>query len=704
MPFESCRGEILAQLDRILVSKDFYQAPSLSKLLRFLVMQTLDGKTAGLKEVSIGVEVFSHLPNDGTVKTPVVRVSACRVRKRLAAYYETLGREDPWIITLSGEGYAPQILARATPLPGERALDPLPRVRDFGKSRWTTFATVGAAAFLLLMMSLVAWAYSNRKPVVIAFSQLTNTAHMKDGPLLTDGSRVYFEDRIGGVAVPVSTLVGGGMAQRLELPSIESPMLLDYQNEGHRFLVLDEAPSANGAFWEWTPGTPPRRLTARDLTRWIPDPRLVQAAGGKLVLRKLNRAAPAMAFPSSGVAEFPRWLPSRELFRFTVSDPPGEKYSLWEIRGLNGTPEPLHDFPKNARFGTWSPDGRVFVFQADRNNAEGGDDIWAVKEEGLGFLRKSAKPIRLTNGPLDFEYPVPSPDGKAIFTIGTVQRMEIVRYDALSGEYQPVLGGLGGLEPDFSRDHRWIAYSSYPARTLWKVKADGTQATELTFPPMSATQPHWSPDGARIAFMGQYPGHPWRVYVIPVSGGIPDAVTDYPVEQGVPTWSPDGTRLAFGERRLARPDQDMELHVVDLLSKRVSSVPNSRGTWTARWSPDGRFIAATSVDFHRLLLFDCRANTWRQLASFRTIDDPSWAADSRYIYFYAQGRLNAPDVALPTPAIYRMSIQGSAPEIMVDLKKFEPREFPWHGVAPDGAPLAARLRTMQEVYKLTIQW
>jgi Tol biopolymer transport system component len=137
------------------------------------------------------------------------------------------------------------------------------------------------------------------------------------------------------------------------------------------------------------------------------------------------------------------------------------------------------------------------------------------------------------------------------------------------------------------------------------------------------------------------------------------------VEQGVPTWSADGTRLVFGERRLARPDSDMELHVVDLASKRVSSVPDSRGTWTARWSPDGRFIVATSVDFHRLLLFDCRANAWQPLVSFHIIDDPSWSADSRDIYFYADGQMNAPDLVLDKPALYRMSRDGGRPEMMV---------------------------------------
>ena len=703
MPLESCRDEILAQLDRILASKDFCQAPSLSKLLRFVVEQTLAGNGAGLKEVTLGVEVFGLSTDDGTVKTSVVRVNAYRVRKRLAAYYETVGNEDPWIITLLDEGYTPRIVARA-PRPAAESVPDPPRWKSPARSRWKTGATVCAAALLVMTASLVAWSYASRTPVVTSFTQLTNTGHMKDGPLLSDGSHRYFEDRIEGVPVPVSMPIGGGTVTRLEIPSIQSPMLLDYQRNGHRFLVSDNALSREAALWEWTPGALPRPLKAGDLDRWVPDSLLKQVSAGKLQMAARKRRALGRTLPVPGIAEFPRWLPGRQLLRFTVGDPPGERYSLWEMHAPHATPEPIRDYPKNARFGTWSADGKLFVFQADRNNADGGDDIWAVNEEGPAFLRKLLKPIRLTDGPLDFGYPLPNADGTAIFTIGTVQRMDIVRYNAASGAYQPFLGGLGGLEPDFSRDKSWIAYSSHPERTLWKVRADGTQDRQLTFAPLMATQPHWSPDGSRIAFMGQYPGRPWRIYVVSSNGGAPNEVTNYPVEQGVPTWSSDGTRLVFGERRVAGPNPEMELHVVDLASKRVVSVPESHGMWSARWSPDGRWIAATSVDSRRLLLFDCRTQMWRPLASFRILGDPAWAADSRNVYFYAEGRWNAPEAPVTQRAIYRMSVRDKVPKLLVDLSKVEPREFPWYGVAPDGTPLAARRRTLQDVYKLTIRW
>ena len=45
----------------------------------------------------------------------------------------------------------------------------------------------------------------------------------------------------------------------------------------------------------------------------------------------------------------------------------------------------------------------------------------------LAFL--PAKPAQLTNGPLDFDWAVPSKDGKKIFTVGSQRRGELIRYD-----------------------------------------------------------------------------------------------------------------------------------------------------------------------------------------------------------------------------------------------------------------------------------
>jgi Tol biopolymer transport system component len=50
-----------------------------------------------------------------------------------------------------------------------------------------------------------------------------------------------------------------------------------------------------------------------------------------------------------------------------------------------------------------------------------------------------------------------------------------------------------------------VRYVSYPENTLWRSKADGSEKLQLTYSHLLVVQPHWSPDGKRIAFTGLEP-------------------------------------------------------------------------------------------------------------------------------------------------------------------------------------------------------
>ena len=106
-----------------------------------------------------------------------------------------------------------------------------------------------------------------------------------------------------------------------------------------------------------------------------------------------------------------------------------------------------------------------------------------------GIFHRSRKPIRLTNGPLSYSGARPSRDGKQIFAIGTKQRGELVRYDMKSHQFVPFLSGISAIDPTFSRDGQWVAYTSYPDHTLWRSRSDGTERMQLTYPPMEVCVP-----------------------------------------------------------------------------------------------------------------------------------------------------------------------------------------------------------------------
>ena len=99
------RGAIEAELQKILASKVFARSQRLSRFLRFVSEQSLQGNT--LKEYVLGVEVFDRRESYDPRLDPIVRVEARRLRAKLLEYYRTEGVADAVAIELPERGYSP---------------------------------------------------------------------------------------------------------------------------------------------------------------------------------------------------------------------------------------------------------------------------------------------------------------------------------------------------------------------------------------------------------------------------------------------------------------------------------------------------------------------------------------------------------------------------------------------------------------------
>jgi hypothetical protein len=104
------RETILFELQEVLASPHFCNSKRYPALLKYIVENTLAGKSDLLKERTLGVEVFDRPPSYDTNTDTVVRYTAGEVRKRLSLYYHELGRKPVIQISLPAGSYIPEFL------------------------------------------------------------------------------------------------------------------------------------------------------------------------------------------------------------------------------------------------------------------------------------------------------------------------------------------------------------------------------------------------------------------------------------------------------------------------------------------------------------------------------------------------------------------------------------------------------------------
>ena len=116
----------------------------------------------------------------------------------------------------------------------------------------------------------------------------------------------------------------------------------------------------------------------------------------------------------------------------------------------------------------------------------------------------------------------------------------------------------------------------------------------------SAILPCWRrcpagrPTANRSHSMTAHAGKPVRIYLVSADGGGPQLLLpEDPEPQRDPNWSPDGDKIQFNG---VQAENNSAIRMVDLITRQVSTLPGSRGMYSARWSPDGRYIVAKPAD------------------------------------------------------------------------------------------------------------
>jgi len=565
------------------------------------------------------------------------------------------------------------------------------------------------------LICLAALAYVLTRPLpsprVSGYVQITNDDRAKGGILgavVSDGPRLYFAE--GSLTAPVIANVSAGGGEAAVLPTpFGSPILLDISSSRSELLVVNATSITLG--WPlWLlpvpAGTPHRlgSLLAEDAT-WSPDGReIVYVLGRDLYRAKSDGTEPRKLVSLPNTAFWPRWSPDGTRLRFTLGDTFNRigALSIWELSADGANLHPLlpgWNQPPAECCGNWTPDGKYFVFQATRN---GKTEIWAIQERHSWvarlrlYGRPAGEPVQVTGGQLNSLAPVLSPDGKKLYVIGQQLRGELVRYDSKSREWVPYLSGISADFVDFSKDGQWVAYVAFPEETLWRSRVDGSERLQLTFAPMQAHMPRWSPDSKRIAFLDTVPDKPWRVSLISAEGGTPEPVLNEQHNEMDPSWSPDGNSVVFSSVPwFETAPGTSAVYVVDLRTRKPVKLTGSEGLFGPRWSPDGRYIVANREDLQASMLFDVRTKTWTELA--KSAGYSNWSRDGRYVYFVTFGRQTS---------LSRVRVTDHRLEEVVSLKDFRQTGWAgatWTGPALDDSPLMLRDIGTQEIYALDWQ-
>ena len=143
------------------------------------------------------------------------------------------------------------------------------------------------------------------------------------------------------------------------------------------------------------------------------------------------------------------------------------------------------------------------------------------------------------------------------------------------------------------------------AGDLYTVAASGGTARRLTSHPGFEMFPRFSPDGAQIAFTGQYDGNT-EIFVVPAVGGEPKRLT-YTATLGrdevsdrmgpnniVMGWTPDGKNVLFRSRMRSFNDFIGQLYTVSAEGGLPEELPLPRGGF-ASYSPDGKQLVYNRV-------------------------------------------------------------------------------------------------------------
>ena len=341
----------------------------------------------------------------------------------------------------------------------------------------------------------------------------------------------------------------------------------------------------------------------------------------------------------------PAWSPDgRHIAFLRGRTEAGKKMGLYLIPALGGTERKLAEtrVPFTYLLGTclaWSPHSRWLAVCDWAGDSPGPLSLFLLSADS-GERRRLTTPLE--GSQVGDVLPAFSPDGRtlAFSRFGSASSdLYLLDLDQdLNPQGEPrrrtfMEQNIGGHS--FTSDGRDIVFSagSFGTSSLWRVPASGTVAPERLPFGESGSWPQLSRQGNRLA----YTASDLNINIYRVNLPVADGVTGMAVKfisssrwDRNPHYSPDGNRIAF----LSARSGDEEIWRCDSVGSNPVQLTSLGAVNFPRWAPDGKSIGFSSkAEGHsNVYVVDAEGGAPRRLTSDPAWG-PAWSRNGEWIYF-----------------------------------------------------------------------